>query len=259
MRKTFSSRPRSAGFSLVELMVSLVAGLIVSGAVLTFTVVSLRSSSEFVSATRLTQELRAAMDFTGRELRRAGFDEASMDYVAIDVTDIRVSPFSPILVEGAGTDSGCLVYAYDRLPGDPGVVNLDNGEIRAIRRVEVEIDGRTIGVLEAGESSDGVTPACDDDSADYTNYPPTCEGAWCALTDPRIVDIQSFAIDTSASQTFPGAGTRSPMLMRVFDIDLRGALVRDPDTVRGVQSTIRVRSDCLRALLSDCEAAPTGI
>ena len=48
------------GFSLIELMVALVVGLIVSGALLAFTISSVRANAEYVSAARLTQEPAAA-------------------------------------------------------------------------------------------------------------------------------------------------------------------------------------------------------
>ena len=51
-----------AGFSLVELMVALVAGMVVAGAMLAFTVSSVRANSDFVAAARLTQELRNTLD-----------------------------------------------------------------------------------------------------------------------------------------------------------------------------------------------------
>ena len=255
---TMPVRRTEAGFSIIELMVALVAGLIVSGAVLAFTMSSLQSNSNYVLATRLTQELRSTMDFISRDLRRAGFDEASMGYVARVEGTETFSPFSPILIANEDDDDGCVIYAYDREPGNPGVVDLANGEIRGMRRIEAVVNGRTVGVIEAAESSDGVTPACDDASADYTAYPPACVGGWCALSDPRMIDVTSFVIDTDASEDFSGSGALSPMRIRVLDLTLTGSLVADPDVARGLQTRIRVRADCLRATLAECNAAPTG-
>jgi prepilin-type N-terminal cleavage/methylation domain-containing protein len=65
---------RSAGFSLVELMVAMVAGLIVTGAVVAFTMSTMKGNTEYVRSARLTQELRNSLDQVTRELRRAGYD-----------------------------------------------------------------------------------------------------------------------------------------------------------------------------------------
>ncbi|HET6602740.1 MAG TPA: prepilin-type N-terminal cleavage/methylation domain-containing protein, partial [Xanthomonadaceae bacterium] len=76
-----NSRQRQGGFSIVEAMVALVAGLIVIGAVLAFTVATVQSNTENVQATRLAQELRALMNLVARDVRRAGYDDLSLERV----------------------------------------------------------------------------------------------------------------------------------------------------------------------------------
>ena len=77
-----TARNGQRGFSLVELMVALVAGMIVAGAVLAFTISSVRSNSEFVTSARLMQELRTISQDREDELRRAGYDDDAMGYIA---------------------------------------------------------------------------------------------------------------------------------------------------------------------------------
>src|SRR5688572_15130429 len=161
----------STGFSLVELMVSLVAGMIVVGAVLTFTVSSVRANSEYVKSTRLTQELRNISDLITGELKRAGYDEDAMRYVA-NPSSTAASKFAPILVDTTAGQN-CVIYAYDRKPGNPGVIDLDNAEIRAIRRSTTG----GVGVIEVAESATGVTPTCGGAGPDYSQYPATCNAA----------------------------------------------------------------------------------
>ena len=73
-----SARRRHAGFSLIELMIALTAGIIIIGAVSMFTVATMRSYSENILSTLLTQELRTSMNLVVRELRRAGHDSTSV-------------------------------------------------------------------------------------------------------------------------------------------------------------------------------------
>ena len=61
------------GFSLVEMMVALVAGMVVVGSVLAFTVAMANSTGKNVQATRLDQELRTTLSMITREVRRAGY------------------------------------------------------------------------------------------------------------------------------------------------------------------------------------------
>lgn len=64
-------RGKSTGFSLVELMVALVVGLIVVGAVLALVAAIMKSNRETLQSTRLNQELRATMAVIASDLRRS--------------------------------------------------------------------------------------------------------------------------------------------------------------------------------------------
>ena len=255
-----SSSPRAAsGFSLVEMMIALVAGLIVMGAVLAFTVSSVKANSEFTRSTRLMQELRNVDDYIVDELKRAGYDEDAMGYVASNsATD--VSPFSPIYVDTTA-GANCVIYAYDREPGNPGVIDGGSGEIRAIRRVTIN----GVGVIEVAESTATITPRCDTSGPDYTSYPVGCNGAtgWCALSDPKVVNIGTFTLDgtgvagaSHGGQTIPGGVGNMPLRLREFRVVLGGSLVTDASITRSIDSNVKVRSDCLRNDISDCNLAP---
>jgi Tfp pilus assembly protein PilW len=254
-----------AGFSMVELMVALVAGLIVVGAVLAFTVSSVRANSEYIKSTRLQQELRNSTDFITSELKRAGYDEAAMDYVA-NPNSTAVSKFAPMLIDTTA-GANCILYAYDRQPGTPGQIDLDNGEIRGIRRKTATINGQTVGVIEVAESASAVTPACSGSQPDYSEYPVTCNtsSGWCPLSDPRSLDITSFTVNTAGSGTdsngvrsLAGSSTFNAMQQRELQVTLVGALSNDATVTRTERSNIKVRADCLRPLVTtSCNAAPS--
>jgi type IV pilus assembly protein PilW len=262
-----SYKRQSRGFSLVELMISLAIGLIVVTAVLAFTLSSLTANSEYVQSTRLSQELRNSMDFISRELRRAGYDENMNRYTAASTLDaLVISPFSRIFVDedadGDGTaNDGCVIYAYDRTGGTPGTVERARGEIRAMRLAFRTVDGQTVGVLEIGESATGLTPACNGGAPTYTNYPATCNSTsgWCALTDPRVINITNFTLDTSGYMIQDVTATSTSMTIREIGIGLDGQLRQSADgtVTRGITSRVKVRADCLEAS-ANCALAPTG-
>lgn len=248
------------GFSLVELMVALVAGLIVSGAVVAFTMSSMKSNSEYVLSTRLTQELRNTLDLATRDLRRAGYDDDALKYVGND----NASPFSPLhletTTESDGSKSSCVVYAYDRTypngsttaVGTAGVLDLDNGEVRGIRRKQVTSNGRTVGVIEYAESDGTVKPDCSDASASYSTNPPTCVATWCPLSDSRRLDITGFEIVNN----FQDLGTSgNEMRMRTLDIKIIGRLAGSTEFTRDVLTRVKVSADCARSDFSACSNA----
>src|SRR3546814_14660050 len=109
MRTLTAPRRQHGGFSLIELMVALVIGLIVSGAVLAFTISSVRANSEYVQAVRLTQELRTVGQFIDRALRRAGYAEAAPPFEGSN-TAPAFSNISAILVD-ANAGAHCLIFA----------------------------------------------------------------------------------------------------------------------------------------------------
>lgn len=265
---------RSAGFSLIELMIALVAGLIVVGAVLSFTMSSLQSNTQLVQATRLTQELRNSIDYVSRELRRAGYDENYMGYYS-QTTNAAVTPtssrFALLLVENGTTNpatpinNACVVYAYDRQPGTAGgLPERANGEIRAIRRIVR--DG--VGVIEMAESAAGLTPTCAGASPVYTTYPPSCNAAsgWCPLSDPRTVNITAFVVTTNRNFDLAATASTMPQSVRSLGVTITGNLIGQPDVVRSVMTRVRVRADCQNPAATpivagtppNCNIAPVG-
>jgi len=249
-------KSHSRGFSLIELMMALVAGLIVSYAVLAFTMSSMKNNGEYVQSTQLTQELRNTLDMATRELKRAGYDENALSHMAAG----DASPFSPMLISGANTDSSCLIYGYDRNLGTPGAVDVNRGEVRGLRRVIVG----GVGIVEFAVSANGTRPLCNDDtSAGYASYPPSCTGVWCPLSDPKRVTVTAFRVAPTIQTT--GTGT-AQVRLREFKITLSGRRVGDNGTnylnntdssyTRTVVSTVKVRSECARPIITQCDVSP---
>lgn len=73
------NRPHNAGFSLVELLVSLATGLFLLAGVMGIFSATLSSQGSSLKATRLNQELRSALDLISRDLRRAGYWHMAVD------------------------------------------------------------------------------------------------------------------------------------------------------------------------------------
>ena len=247
-----SRTTHQSGFSLVELMVALVAGLLVSTAVIAFALASMKTNGEYVQSTRLTQELRNTLDLITRELRRAGYDEHALKYLATG----DASPFSRLEVAVANTSpSGtfnCVVYSYDRAGGVPGTRDGDNGEIRGIRWVERTVNGQDVGVIEYAESKGSGDVDCAGATPDYSKYPVACNATsyWCALSDPRRLDITTFAITDNRAIT-------EGVQVRDLDISLIGGIAGSSEISREVKSKVRVRSDCYDGTITNCSINPS--
>jgi Tfp pilus assembly protein PilW len=254
------------GIGLIEMLVATTCGLIVSGAAINFLAATLRSNTDYVVAAAFTQDLRGTTDYVTRELRRAGYDENAMRYIALPEGSEATSPFASIQVVREDMDDSCVVYAYDGRTArttagtGPGVIDRGAGEIRAMRRMTRNINGQAVGVLEVAATSDAVAALdCNAAGPDYSTFPSTCNAStgWCALTDPRQVDVARFSVlDNSAWN--PPAASRNGSKLRELAVTLRAGPIGHPEYVRESINTVRVRAECLRPVAPTSEPDVTG-
>jgi hypothetical protein len=262
-----ANKSKQRGFGIVELMVSMTSGLVVSGAAISFLVASMTSNTNYVRAARFTQDLRNNMDFVTGELRRAGYDENAMRYVALSATSAVTSPFSPMKVVRGNSDSSCVLYAYDgKTPKTvagtgPGYLDIANGEVHGLRRMTRTVNGIQVGVIEIAQSS-ASAPAlnCDGGSPDYTTYPAACNAAsgWCALSDPEQLDVTSFRIVDASIWNPPTSGTFGSKV-RDLGVTMQGVLIGKNEYARSVQTNVRVRAECLRPIAAVDPPDTTGM
>ena len=141
------SKTGQGGFSLVELMVGLVIGLIVMAAVLSLFMIYNRSNIDTMRALRLEQDVRSTLDFIKQDVRRAGFwHDADVELGQDDYRNALENLFdthgSPIRFSSSGSDcTGIddedghtrIEYSYDAdLDGDFSTfqIRLSNGAIQ---------------------------------------------------------------------------------------------------------------------------------
>ena len=103
MKKPVAHR-QASGFTLIELMIAMVLGLIVIGAVMALSLSMIRANSDTISATRLTQELRATSATITSELQRAGSTDNPFNLTAAAALGT---------VTLASTDT-CISYSYSQ-------------------------------------------------------------------------------------------------------------------------------------------------
>lgn len=262
--KAFPSRNR--GFGLVEMMVSIVPGIMVSGAAVAFVLSTLTSNTNFVRAARFNEDLRSNMDYVTRELRRAGYDENSMKYIALSASNNTTSPFATIKVVRADADNSCVIYAYDGRTAatdaatGPGKLDIAGGEVHAIRRMTRTVNGNLVGVMEVAQSSAAASAIdCDAAGPNYASYPATCNDGtgWCPLSDPLQLDITRFRIVDSSIWNPPTAVANGS---KIHDLDLTmsGVLLGANEYAREMQSSVRVRAECLRPVAATSTPDTTG-
>jgi type IV pilus assembly protein PilW len=105
------------GFSLVELMVGMVLGLIVVAAVINLVLSIIQSNNQTIQATRLTQELRATTAVIAADIKRA----RSVDDPFRNPMVVGGNPYRAVTVTNISPTADCVRYAYYN--SDPGVTS----------------------------------------------------------------------------------------------------------------------------------------
>ena len=100
-----NKQKKQSGFTMVELMVSSIIGLITLAGIITFFANTVQSNADGLKEVRLNQELRALMDVMVRDIRRAGYWRNAN---GID-SNIYATNDHAINID----NDDCITYAYD--------------------------------------------------------------------------------------------------------------------------------------------------
>ena len=210
---------RSCGLSLVELMVGLVIGLIVTLGASSLVALVQTGSWRLLIETRLNQDLRAATDVVARDLRRSGYwGNAISGSQALGSSGVAAqNPYIAV----SGSSSAGLSYGFSR----------DAVENNLLDDVEQFGFRLSSGVLQMQ----------------------TASGVWQDLTDDKSLRATAFNITPSETTLALGhlcssvcaAGTPNcpTTKVRSYAIALTAQAVRDAAVVRTMNLAVRVRSD----------------
>ena len=200
---------KQRGFTLIELMISIVIGLIILAAVIGMFVTMIKSDNDNLKSIRLNQELRAAMSLITRDIRRAG---ANQNAAVDSSTTPPTNPFSvaggtrlTITANQQGLLNSCITYSYDANDG--------SNELYGYRH----------------DSADGTIEA-------RANGAQCNAGGWLTVTDDHLDNITALTFtDTTVTQ--------NGVNIRQITVTLSGQLRSDPTVTRTLTETVKVRND----------------
>ncbi len=186
---------RQQGFTLVELMVGMVVGLIVISGVIALYITVIQGSAFATREARLTQETRISIDFMTDDLRRAGYSHSERLREQEDGPVI--NPFMEDDLNIAIHDGGqCILLSYDPTYSyrvtDPGITLAhdlsdlwgDEEEERSQFVFGYRLSGNEIQML--------VSPV--------RNTLDCNAGEWASLTDPLTTNVTTLDFDASPSR-----------------------------------------------------------
>ena len=209
---------RHAGFSLVELMVAMVAGLLLVAAVTTLFATILRANSTAMKVSRLNQEVQAITDMMARDIERAGYDASAATSTRL-ASGALPSPFyfdaSTDLMDETATGSNiyrCIRISYD--DNENGVLNNSPSSSLETR-------------LYSYSSTDkGVKLA--------TGASPTCNSGSLISTD-NTIEITQLTYRLLSSSQVSGA--------RAIQLNISGRYKDNTELTLNLQRDIKLRND----------------
>jgi Tfp pilus assembly protein PilW len=222
------SKPQ-AGATLMEVLVAMSISLVVTASMVALMANSLGSTARIIKMTKLSDDMRVAMQMMTRDVRRTSYNANSMFCYANDdcATDGAIIAAGDITIDDS---SQCFTFLTDRDHDGDSTEN-DAGGFRRV------VSGG-VGVIEmwTGDAS----PNCD-----------AAAGAagWVQVTNPEDMDIFGFTVDENLSYTQvvhdDGAGNTLSQKVRKVRMAMQGRLVMDNTIVRRVEDVISVRNDLL--------------
>lgn len=217
------------GFSLIELMVALVAGLILLGSVLTLVAANMQNNALVIRDLRVTQESRALSTVIARELMRNGFIGDSVRMIGAGATSANF-PAVDVL------SASCVSYAYDANSNG----TLDAGERRLFSRGVVDGHGAVFrklttsaaGTFAAADCGTGTQISSDDIDVQCLGFVDSTAGA--------VSSDSAAACYVPATKPNPAISIPHPD--GSIYIATRVALVGAADSSRRTETEISVRS-----------------
>ena len=138
---------RNRGFTLIELMVSLVLGLVVVGGVMGVFMSTYQANAQNIKSVRLNEEMRAVMSLMTRDIRRAGTRDLAWQPSLLGTDNLFANDVNWVVSRYDGTvpANSCALFAYDS-NGNDVVDNVDRMGYRlrkegALQSVEMRRTG----------------------------------------------------------------------------------------------------------------------
>jgi len=220
---------KERGITLIELLIAMVLGIVVTGGIITVFATTVRYNSDNLQMIRLNQELRGVMSLISRDLRRAGYHNSAA------VTTTYLDTFGGADTGTYGFDD-CIYFAYD-IDGD-GVTEDTDYFAYKLEANEIKTGDKGIGAFNCTNA---------DDWESLTEYDSTSDDrSDVQITELQFVPECSIAGGTVATGNFASCNAGTGVEVRNIIVTITGQVVTPVDNTvisRTLTETIKLRND----------------
>ncbi len=211
------------GFSLIELMISMVIGLIAIAGMISIFASSVKSNTDSLEMVRLNQELRAIMDVMVRDIRRTGYWSKA--------DGVTANPFMNISTNAA---KDCITYSYDRNPYTlaAGLAVLENEDNFGFR-----LHNNAVKLRQNSTTCDSTTNWVNLSDSSAINISVLTFGlanSFCKNLSSGVVEDGTVCVDAISEDVMS--------TMYVVDITITGNLIADPTVAATFAEQVVVRN-----------------
>lgn len=238
---------KQSGFTLIEIMIALVLGLIVLSATIGIYVSTVKGSTDTINSARLNHDLESVMSLMVNDLRRAGYwggaiagaDSTANPFTSetTNVTNIQLRNLAaPTTALAAGASGNCILYTYDA----DGVGGVAANEYYGFR-----LNGSTINIRFTGTAAAPASCTNGDweeniagDQITITAL--TFSTAYKCLNVTTATSYNTPCAEVTAANLATGAKASES---RQLTIVLTGRLANDTTVTKTLTNTVKVRTD----------------
>lgn len=222
---------KQAGFTLIEIMIALVLGLIVLSATIGIYVSTVKGSTDTINSARLNHDLDSVMSLMVNDLRRAGNWGG-----AIAGANSETNPFAIGAANIQIPTAACILYTYDA----DGDGTPDNGEYYGFKLQSGAIKIRSSDTAEATTDCTGTGWSTLTVEEDVNITALTFSTAYKCLNVTTAIPYNTPCAEVTAANLATGAKASES---RQLTINLTGQLVNDTAVTKTLTNTVKVRTD----------------
>jgi prepilin peptidase dependent protein B len=245
---------KQTGFTLIEIMIALVVGLIVVAATISIYVATTKSSSDTIKATRLNHDLEAVMTMMINDIRRSGYWGGAL----IEV-DSRDNPFTAATTNIQIPTASCILYTYDANNSGANTPNDLTDDVEANEYYGFKLENSSIKMRKTGAANTTTAAAGCNASTDWEEFVDsnqltitTLQFSFASIATPalpatsRCLNVATgISTDTNAAACAGAATGNNLVQKRVVNIVLAGRLSSDASVTKSLNGTVEIRNNRL--------------
>lgn len=227
---------KQTGYTLIEIMISLVLGLIVLGATISIYTSTVGSSTNIIKSARLNHDLESVMSLMINDIKRSGYWGR-----ATVASDSRNNPFTATTANIQILANTCILYSYDA--DSDGIV--ESNEYYGFKFESNSVKMRKTGATTADCGNGTWEEFIDGNQLTITvlqfSFIPV---AGVLPATSRCLNVTTNTVTNAASCASAIAGDNIAE-KRLVNIQLTGQVTSDPTVTKILNGTVEVRNNRL--------------